>query len=143
MSVGDTGRSPTRKELGAGLSFPLRLDERGRFAMSAGPRKVQESVRIVIETAIGSRLMRSQFGSQVAELLFEPLTPGSVGRLREAISTSLQRWEPRIDVLDVSVARDPDVETKLIASVDYRIRENNSLLNQVFDFYLEEGAEEF
>jgi hypothetical protein len=141
--VSDVSHSENpRPELGAGLSFPIRLDANGRFAMSSGPRKVSESVRLVLETAVSGRVMRSAFGSQVPALLFESLTPDTVARLRSAIGEALGRWEPRIDVQSVSVARDPDVETRVVASVEYRLRENNALYNQVYDFFVSEGAED-
>lgn len=111
--------------------------------MSQGQRKVAESIRLVLLTSLGERVMRSSFGSEVPEILFEPLTPATTSRLRDAIAGALARWEPRIDVLEVDVARDPDVNTKLIASLTYRLRENNAIFNQVYPFYLSEGAEEF
>jgi uncharacterized protein len=39
------------------------------------------------------------------------------------------------------VERDPEVETRFIASLSYQIRGSNSVMNQVYPFYLREGAE--
>ncbi|HET7539650.1 MAG TPA: GPW/gp25 family protein [Polyangiaceae bacterium] len=110
--------------------------------MSEGQMDVEEAIRIVIGTRINERLMRARFGSDVPALLFEPATSSTAGRLADAIRTSLARWEPRIDVLEVLVEPDPAEASRFVASLSYRLRENNSVLNLVYPFYLNEGTEE-
>lgn len=131
-----------RRELGKGLAFPIRFDRRGGFATSEGQQKVAESIRLILTTGLGERVMRSGFGSEVRAILFEPATPATADRLRGAIEKALARWEARIDLLRVDVAIDPQEPTRFVASLTYRLRENNALLNQVFPFYLDEGSEE-
>lgn len=131
-----------RRELGRGFKFPIQVDRRGRIAMSEGQMDVEEAIRIVIGTRINERLMRARFGSDVPALLFEPATSSTAGRLADAIRTSLARWEPRIDVLEVLVEPDPAEASRFVASLSYRLRENNSVLNLVYPFYLNEGTEE-
>jgi phage baseplate assembly protein W len=86
--------------------------------------------------------MRSRFGSDVPGLLFESATPGTAGRLADAIRVALGNWEPRIDVVEVLVEPDAGTASRFIASLTYRLRENNALLNQVYPFYLREGEED-
>lgn len=131
-----------RRELGRGFTFPLQIDRRGRFAMSEGPKKIEESIRIVLSTRLGERVMRSRFGSEVPTLLFEPATTGTAARLGDAIHRALAQWEPRIDVIQVTVDPDPDQPTHFVASLAYRVRENNSVMNLVYPLYLTEGTEE-
>ena len=131
-----------RPELGRGWAFPIRVDRSGGIAMSEGQQDVEEAMRIILGTRIGERVMRSQFGSDVPTLLFEPATSATAARLTAAIQTALGRWEPRIDLLQVLVEPDPAVATHFIASISYRLRENNSVLNLVYPFYLSEGTEE-
>ncbi|WP_437983200.1 GPW/gp25 family protein [Sorangium sp. So ce117] len=130
-----------RRQLGRGFDFPLRLDPRGRFALVDGQENVARAIRIILGTRLGERLMLSDFGSEVPGILFEPATSATAVRMASAIRTALLRWEPRIDLLEVTVEPDPDVETRFIASLSYRIREGNSVVNKVYPFYLQEGAE--
>ena len=102
---------------------------------------VEEAIRVVLGTRLGERVMRSRFGSEVPGILFEAATPSTAGRLSDAIRTALASWEPRIDVLDVLVQADPDIATRFVASLTYRLRENNAVLNQVYPFYVSEGEE--
>jgi len=131
-----------RKELGRGWTFPIQIDRQGRFAFSQGQQKVAESIRVILETRLGERVMRSRFGSEVPAILFEPATSSTVDRLAAAIRSALVRWEARIDVLDVDVAVDSATPSRIVASLTYRLRENNALLNQVYPFYLREGSED-
>jgi len=132
-----------RRELGRGWAFPIRVDPRtGGIALVQGAADVEEAVRVVLGTRLGERVMRSGFGSEVPALLFEPVTPSTAGRLADAIRTALGNWEPRIDVLEVLVEPDPATPSRLVASLTYRLRENNAVLNQVYPFYLSEGEEQ-
>jgi len=131
-----------RKQLGRGLAFPLRVDGGGRLVVTDGQAKVEESIRVILGTGLGERVMRSGFGSEVPSLLFELCTPATEARLAAAIRAALARWEARIDVLDVKVTRDAAVETRLVASLSYRLRATNAVLNQVYPFYQDEGVEE-
>lgn len=131
-----------RRELGRGFTFPLQLDRQGRFAMSEGPAKIEQAVRLVLATRLGERVMRSRFGSEVPALLFESATSGTASRVANAIQKALAQWEPRIDLLAVLVEPDAAAPSHFVASLSYRIRENNSLQNLVYPLYLTEGAEE-
>lgn len=130
-----------RRELGRGWTFPLQIDRRGRWSMSEGPQKIEQAIRLVISTRLGERVMRSRFGSEVPGLLFEPATEATTSRVADAIQAALAQWEPRIDVLQVLVEADPSAPSRFVASLSYRIRENNSVLNLVYPFYLTEGPE--
>jgi phage baseplate assembly protein W len=110
--------------------------------MSEGPKKIEESIRLVLGTRVGERVMRSRFGSEVRSMLFEPATSDSAARLADTIRTALAEWEPRIDVLQVLVEPDLAAPTRFVASLAYRIRDNNSVLNMVYPLYLSEGTED-
>ncbi|MEQ8981215.1 MAG: GPW/gp25 family protein [Deltaproteobacteria bacterium] len=133
--------SDRRRELGVGWAFPVRIDANGRFAMVEAERDVQEAIRIILGTGVNERVMRPEFGSEVPQLLFEAKTSATADHLERAIRDALAAHEPRIDVLEVSVAEDEEIETRLVASLSYRLRENNAIFNQVFPLYLREGSE--
>jgi hypothetical protein len=131
-----------RRELGRGWAFPIRIDERtGGIAMVEGATDVEEAIRIILGTRLGERVMRSRVGSGVQAILFESATPATGARLADAIRAALGEWEARIDVLEVLVEPDPAAPSRLVAALSYRLRENNSVLNQVYPFYLREGEE--
>ncbi|MFD0689861.1 GPW/gp25 family protein [Actinomadura fibrosa] len=120
---------------GRGPAFPLRLDG-GGVAESAGAAKVAESIRIVLGTQHGERVMRPTFGANLRSLAFAPNNGATADLARHYVTDALARWEPRIDVLDVAVAND---DVRLLIDVQYRLRATNEVRNLVYPFYLEGG----
>lgn len=74
----------------------------------AGLAHLRQSVRDVLLTPIGSRVMRREYGSRVARLLDRPAGPAWAARVRAAVLDALARWEPRLEVIRVAVSAGPD-----------------------------------
>ena len=125
---------------GSGLAFPLRLSATGEFAIATDEQKVEDSIRIILGTAPGERLMRHEFGCGIHELVFEPNTALLRGKLQKRVEDALRRYEPRIDVLDVDVRSLPERRNELDVAIEYRLRRNNALHNMVYPFFLREGG---
>jgi uncharacterized protein len=106
--------------LGRGLAFPLRTGLAG-LAESAGVAKVEESIRVILGTQYGERVMRPQFGANLGSLVFAPNNAATASLAAFYVSDALARWEPRIDVLDVLVTNDLD-EARLDIEIRYRLR---------------------
>ncbi|MEU3749182.1 MULTISPECIES: GPW/gp25 family protein [Streptomyces] len=122
--------------VGAGWAFPLRTGPSGSIALVRRDREIEESMRLVLATAPGERPMRPEFGCAVHELVFSPVNDATMGRVRYEVMSSLDRWEPRIEVEDVTVAPAPTDPTTLHIDVRYRVRGANNPRNLVFPFYV-------
>jgi phage baseplate assembly protein W len=120
---------------GAGWSFPMRIGPTGGIALVSGEREVEEAIRLVLATAPGERPMRPEYGCAIHDLVFAPVNEATAGRIQHEVYTSLDRWEPRIDVHDVEVTAgdDPGV---LFIDVRYAIRGTNNPRSLVFPFYV-------
>ena len=59
---------------------------------------LRQSVRDILTTPIGSRVMRREYGSRLFELIDSPLTPALLTEIYAAASEALGRWEPRLRV---------------------------------------------
>src|SRR5688500_9509691 len=93
---------------GRGLAFPPGLGPDGRAAWSAGSENIRESIRIILTTQTGERLMLPEFGTSLPGMLFEPNTVATRKLIQDQIVTALKRWEPRISVQSVVVSGDPE-----------------------------------
>ena len=81
---------------GQGLGFPPRVGADGRLAWSAGEDNVRESIRLILLTEPGERLMREEFGCGLRRFLFEPNTVTTRQLIRDRITQAIGRWEPRV-----------------------------------------------
>lgn len=125
--------------LGTGWSWPVALDEQGELALARFDDSVHQSVWIILGTAKGERVMRPDFGCGIYDLVFEPATASTFGRIAEAVREALLLLEPRIDVRDIQVEPAGRGEVLLI-KIEYEVRATNNVFNLVYPFYLERGA---
>ena len=63
---------------------------------------LRQSVRDILTTPIGSRVMRREYGSRLYELVDAPINGETLVDLYAATYEALSRWEPRIDVQQVT-----------------------------------------
>ncbi|MGD9570316.1 MAG: GPW/gp25 family protein [Thermoleophilia bacterium] len=127
--------------LGSGLSFPLRVDARGGLALSHEDEDVREAIQVILGTAPGERPMRPEFGCGIHDYVFESVDAYLVGRLENEVRYALDRWEPRIDVVDVEMSIEADnrsgvVNEVVVIDVSYRLRDTNDVRNLVYPFYV-------
>jgi phage baseplate assembly protein W len=123
--------------IGVGLAFPMRLDPSGSIALVTRETKIEQSIRLILATAHGERPMRPDFGSGVHNYVFSADDAVTAGRLAFEVRTALERWEPRIDLVDVSVAPDDTHgDGCLVIDVAYVVRGTNDPRNLVFPFYV-------
>ena len=57
--------------IGSGWAFPLRTDATGRIALVSREQEVEESIRLILGTAIGERPMRPEFGCEIHDYVFD------------------------------------------------------------------------
>ena len=124
-----------REFLGVGWAFPPRIDSAtGLPARVSYEEDIQQSILIILTTAKGERVMRPDFGCAMWEMLFAPLTGGTLGLIEQSVREALERWEPRVEL--ESVVADGEQATGTVhITVAYRVRATNDIRNLVFPFY--------
>jgi phage baseplate assembly protein W len=104
--------------------------------MSRGPEDIDASLRVVLLTAPGERVMRPLFGCRIWELMFEPINANTLGLMGEAVREAIGRWEPRVIVQDVRVEPDRSDVGQVLIYVDYLVKSTNDKRNLVYPFYV-------
>jgi uncharacterized protein len=122
--------------IGAGWAFPLRTDATGGIALVSREREIEESIRLILGTAIGERPMRPEFGCGIHDYIFAPTDASTAGRIAYEVRASLRRWEPRIEVADVQVDTAEDDPALLYIDIRYTFTNANDPRNLVFPFYV-------
>lgn len=118
--------------LGRGWAFPVQT-QGGVVLLSENQQDIKEAIGIILGTAQGERVMRPEFGSRLAELVFSPANAATVSLAINYTRQALERWEPRINLDDVVVT---PTGNRLDIEVIYRIRASNVPDNLVYPFYL-------
>ena len=128
--------APDVSFIGRGFSWPLEVDHRGAIRLTQGPEDLDRSIRVVLLTAPGERVMRPQFGCRIWDLLFEPVNANLLGLIAEAVRDALAQWEPRVEVEDVAPVQDADDGGLVRIAIRYRVRATNDRRNLVYPFYV-------
>jgi phage baseplate assembly protein W len=125
---------------GVGWSFPVQTNDQGQISQARQDEAIRQSIRLIIETAKGERLMRPTFGCGIHDLVFAPNDPLTAARASFEVREALIDWEPRIEVLNVQAQLATAEENTLLLDVQYRVRSTNNVFNLVYPFYLRRGG---
>ena len=130
------------KFIGRGFAFPMRVNATGGIAMVGDHQELEESIRLILGTAVGERPMRPLFGCRVHDRVFDAINIRTFTAVREDVEEALEMWDPRIDVTDVIVTRHPDYESALLIEIRYTPRAFYDPRTLVFPFYTIPETEE-
>jgi uncharacterized protein len=75
---------------------------------------IRQSLADILTTPVGSRVMRREYGSEVPELIDQPLHGATVLRIYAATAHAVLLWEPRISLTGVQLERGLDGSATLI-----------------------------
>jgi phage baseplate assembly protein W len=97
-------------------------DSKGRLRYPGLEESVRQSIRIILQTRPGERLMRPHFGGGLENYLHQPNTLTTRRKIRSLITESLERWEPRILLDRVDVWEIEERPDSLRVEIVYRLR---------------------
>ncbi|EAO4983399.1 GPW/gp25 family protein [Salmonella enterica] len=66
---------------------------------------ISQSMRDILQTPVGSRVMRREYGSLLSALIDMPQNPALRLQIMVACYSALQKWEPRIRLTSISFER--------------------------------------
>ncbi|MFM2483671.1 GPW/gp25 family protein [Celerinatantimonas yamalensis] len=126
--------------LGRGWAFPPRFNApKQQVALSQDEQDIQESLRILLSTTPGERIMHLEFGCDLHRLVFAELSQTTLTEIKMSIKQAILYFETRIDLLDIEITIDA-MQGNLIINITYLIVTTNTRGNMVYPFYLQEGT---
>jgi phage baseplate assembly protein W len=127
--------------LGRGWPFPPAFDPHtGEVMMVEAEQDIVESLRILMQTRPGERVMQPTYGCGLQDLVFEPMSGETEAAIEVAISRAILFFEPRITLQNIEVSSHDWQGGQLQIRLDYTIRSTNTRNNIVFPFYSKEGT---
>ena len=117
--------------LGKAIKHPIELVS-GRAELIGGYNIINQSIRDILSTPVGTRLMLPEYGSRLDEMAFEPNDSVLAGALRMLIAEALGAWEKRTRFVSVDVSVDGNVANCMIY---HQPLASNEIQSFVFPFY--------
>lgn len=106
----------------------LNITSGGNVTVVYDEDAIIQSIRHIMATVQGERV-RSDFGGSLIRVLFEPMTEYVVDDIRRFLKQALDKYEPRVELLNIDVT--PDFTQ---GSYDIRLEMMVREINQVIDF---------
>jgi len=110
-------------ERGSGLV----VSPRGGIDMVSDADAVRQSILLLMSTRPGERVMRPEYGCHLFRLVFAPNDDTTAGLAIHYVKVALERWEPRIQVLELDAQRNPEHRSRLDIHLQYRLRSQAGL----------------
>lgn len=127
--------------LGTGWNFPPTFSRMDNSVSTVhGEDDIHESLSILFETELNSRIMVPTYGCDLWPKVFQNTTTTCKSEIKDYIYTAITNWETRIDVLDIVIADDSRLDCVLLITVHYLVRLTNTRGNLVYPFYFGEGT---
>lgn len=115
---------------GVNLDFPYGIDRFGRTARAGTDAHVRDMIEQLLFTMPGERVMRPDFGSGLAQLVFQPNSDEMATAVQFLVQGNLQQWlGDVITVEEVSVA---STDSTIEVTVRYVIRRSRERRTERF-----------
>lgn len=132
-------REIMRNILGKGWAFPVMTDIHGNIASSSYEKSVEESIRVILGTTPGERVMNPYFGCKINDIIFSSNSSKTISLAIHYIEEAIVKWEPRVILKNITGDFDMDKSGVININIEYEIRSVNTFFNMVYPFYLERG----
>ena len=103
------------------------VSAQGAVDMVDGDESVRQAILLLLTTRPGERIMRPDYGCELNRLAFWPNDDTTGGLAIHFVQQALQRWEPRVDVVQLDAQRDPEFPERLTVLLEYRVRASQRL----------------
>jgi phage baseplate assembly protein W len=130
--------------LGVGWSFPPEFHKRADalgVKMVAEEDDIGESLRILLSTNPGERVMQPSYGCGLKAMVFAAINERTITELKDIIERAVLFFESRITLEDIDVNTEDALDGILKIQLNYSVRKTNTRSNIVYPFYFREGSQ--
>lgn len=120
--------------LGTSMNTPVAISN-GRAVLVSDKESIEQSIKTILTTPKGTRLLLPEFGSRLEELLFEPNDEVVKSLARLFIFEAIRDWEKRVKFKGVQFVRES--EEILNCIIEYEILASNEIDSFIYPYYKE------
>ena len=106
------------------IAFPVTFDESGEARLCDVDEDIRQSLHLLLSTRRGERLMRPEYGCDLAQFAFESVNYSLISRITNEISQAIAAFEPRVEQVELSADGSGESSGALIINISYIVREN-------------------
>ncbi len=114
----------------------MRIASGGGIALADGSAEIDGSIKMILGTALGERVMRPEFGCAIWDLLFAPVNANTMGLMAQSVRDALGRWEPRVELEQVTPIPESEDPARIRIEITYVVNSTNDRRNLVYPFYV-------
>lgn len=127
--------------LGRGWAFPVTfLREASQVNLVENQEDIRQSLIILLNTTIGERVLRPDYGANMEDLLFEALNVTTATMITNRIKRAILFHEPRVKVEEIDMKPDFQ-EGKVEVLITYFIISTNNRQNLVYPYLFIEATD--
>lgn len=127
--------------LGRGWAFPPEFNNNsGRVIMVSEDEDIKQSLKILLSTTPGERIMLPAYGCGLKSLVFENVTESTVTEIKDVVARAILFFEPRINLENIEIETTDEYEGFVKVLINYRVRETDSRRNMVYPFYFRDDS---
>lgn len=97
---------------------------------------IRQSIRVILETTLGERVMHPDFGCEAQRYLFASIGPQTKADLARAVEWSLDRWERRIRGVEVRVVESDREVGRLDVEISFYVDTHRMRQSFIYPFYV-------
>lgn len=121
-----------------GMAYPFGPTLKEYFSAKNDRDILRTSIVNCIFTMFGERVMLGEFGSDIQNIPFAMNDEVTANDVRDIVQGTIERWDPRIEVIDLSISQNAQDGKQLDCVVIYRDK-NDPIIQDNFSFPLGEA----
>lgn len=102
---------------------PIYIDLQAPATEDWDVEAINNSIKNILFTTIGSVPGRPEFGSNLNELVFLPMDASTISMVKRVITESLRKWETRIVIDSVVITKNPEYN-RVLADITYHFKDS-------------------
>ena len=118
----------------------LSVGPNGRIELIRDADAIRQALMLLLSTRPGERIMRPDYGCDLASLVFSPNDFTSAGIAMHLVGRAVERFEPRVVILGIDAGPAPHAPDRLQITLDYRPRLGGPADRLIAEVPLQGGA---
>lgn len=120
------------------VSLGMTIDAQGRLAQVNSNSAITQSIKLLLATTPGERVMLPDYGCNLEQLVFSNNDATTAGLAIHYVSQAIRQWEPEISLLEVDASASEKKKTCLEIYLKYRIKDYAEIGQMTYVFDLQD-----